>query len=173
MLSGLRSFVLQAEHVLLSFIPAWLVFSQLFPSVSAFLELVFVVSVNWCPVFASWWFIYFSAFHPLYLLISHIAFRAPVCFIANHGSVFRFFILILDNVYTFNPFILVIMLLSSCNSIVSSLSYLANIFLRVLQSLIWFSLSHIHSILIVVLFPASCKFWLFSLSLYYLFLFVM
>ena len=54
MLSGLRSFVLQAEHVLLSFIPAWLVFSQLFPSVSAFLELVFVVSVNWCPVFASW-----------------------------------------------------------------------------------------------------------------------
>ena len=96
-------FVPQVEHVLSFFNPVWLVFFLSFFIVSVFLELAFGLPLNWFPVLVYLPNIYFSAFHPLYLLISVIALCAfNYCFIAHHCCVLCSSILIMNNFYAFN-----------------------------------------------------------------------
>ena len=89
------------------------------------------------------------------------------CFIAYHCSVFCSSILMMNNLifYSFNFFILCYFILQILHIHCISLLYLTNIFLSVLESLIWCSCVRMHNILMGVLFLAYHKFHLFSLCL--------
>ena len=133
-----------------------LVFSLSFSLVSVSLVVVFFLSLVWFSVIVALFYRYFSVLYPLYLMISVIALE-PSLSVSWH-------IIALFSVPPFWWWITFILLIfpysaiifcSSFPSILSSLYY--NLLFGVL-------VSHMDSILVVVLLLVYCKFQLFSLS---------